>query len=167
MHINYKSKILSQKQLLSELALAKYENKKIAFTNGCFDIIHIGHINLLYKAATLSDLVIVAINSDKSVKKNKGKLRPIVNEEERAEVIASLEYVDFVTIFDEKTPIRLIKQIIPDILLKGGDWKKKDIVGADVVESHGGSVFNGCYVSNKSSSNIIDRIRNIELSKND
>lgn len=156
---NHKNKILSRQELIFQVHKEKNQNKKVAFTNGCFDILHIGHVQLLYKAFTLSDIVIVAVNSDISVRNLKGKSRPIIQERERAEIIASIQYVNYVTIFDELTPISLIKDIKPDILIKGGDWKGKKIVGADFVRSIGGKVISDVYIPNKSSSDIISRIK--------
>jgi len=159
MQTNHKNKILSRKELVSKISQHKARNRKVAFTNGCFDIVHIGHIGLFYKASIVSDIVVVAINSDASVSKLKGKSRPVIGQEERAEIIASIQYVDYVTIFDELTPIDLIKDVKPDILIKGGDWSKDDIVGSDFVKSIGGKVINSFYVEGKSSSNIISNIK--------
>lgn len=162
MVLNHQHKILSQKKLISKILKLKKRNKKIAFTNGCFDIIHVGHIRLLNRASALSDLVVVGVNSDRSVLKLKGKSRPIISEKERAEVIASIQYVDYVTIFDELTPINLIKVIKPNILIKGGDWEEDEIVGVDFVKASGGKVINDIYIPNKSSSEIISRIKSIQ-----
>jgi len=161
MHTFHQKKILSEQKLIPKVLQQKLQNKKIAFTNGCFDIIHIGHIKLLHKAYTLSDLVIVAINSDNSASKLKGNSRPIINEKERAEIIASIQYVKYVTIFDESTPLNLIKKIKPDILIKGSDWKKSEIAGSEFVKSIGGKVINNFYIPNKSSSNIISKIKSM------
>ena len=123
------SKIKSQNQIAKIIKKLKKTGKTVVFTNGCFDILHIGHVRLLKKAKSAGDILIVGLNSDKSVKKIKGKNRPVVPENERAEVLASLSAVDFVVMFSEPTPYGLIKKIRPDILLKGADWKKDEIVG--------------------------------------
>ncbi len=162
MQTNYhKNKILSKDKLLSQISKSKSVNQKIAFTNGCFDILHTGHIYLLYKASTLADIVVVGVNSDKSVSRLKGRGRPIMSQNDRAEIIASIRYVDFVTIFDELTPINLVKTIKPDFLIKGGDWKESEIIGADFVKSIGGKVISNFYLPNRSSSNIISSIKDI------
>lgn len=159
--IEHLKKILSIDKLVEEISLIKKQKKKIAFTNGCFDIIHIGHINILKEAKELSDIVIVGLNSDSSVKKNKGNKRPIISENERAEVLSSIQYVDYVTIFSDLTPLNLIKKVQPDFLIKGGDWNKKDIVGSDIVESKGGKVIKGIFIDSKSTSDIIENIKNM------
>jgi rfaE bifunctional protein nucleotidyltransferase chain/domain len=127
------SKFKSQKQLLEIVSELKSKGKRIVFTNGCFDIIHAGHVHYLREAKSLGDVLIVAINSDSSIKRLKPG-RPIVPQNERIEVVSALQMVDYVTVFDEDTPYNLIKLLKPDILVKGGDWKKEDIVGADLVE---------------------------------
>ncbi len=143
------------KKIVSEL---RSKGKRIVFTNGCFDIIHLGHIRYLNEAKRLGDFLIVAINSDSSVKKIKGEKRPIIDEKARAEIISALEFVDMVIIFSEETPYRLIKEIQPDILVKGGDWKEEEIVGADIVKERGGRVLTIPYVSGYSTTSIIEKI---------
>lgn len=143
------------KKIVSEL---RSKGKRIVFTNGCFDIIHLGHIRYLNEAKRLGDFLIVAINSDSSVKKIKGEKRPIIDERARAEIISALEFVDMVIIFSEETPYRLIKEIQPDILVKGGDWKEEEIVGADIVKERGGRVLTIPYVSGYSTTSIIEKI---------
>lgn len=133
---------------------------KIVFTNGCFDIIHAGHIDLLERARMLGSYLIVGINSDKSVKKIKGNDRPFMNEVERKTVLLGLKAVNEVHIFDELTPENLIKEIKPNVLVKGGDWKKSEIIGADFVEANGGKVFSLPLKDGFSSSKIVDKIRN-------
>ena len=108
--------------------------KKIVFTNGCFDILHVGHVDYLSRAKTLGDILVIGLNSDSSVRNIKGKGRPVNNERDRAVVLSALEAVDYVVIFKEPTPYSLIKNIMPDVLVKGGDWKPKDIVGNDIVK---------------------------------
>jgi D-glycero-beta-D-manno-heptose 1-phosphate adenylyltransferase len=136
----------------------KIENKKVVFTNGCFDILHAGHVDYLTKAKALGDVLIVGINSDLSVKKIKGKNRPVIPEDERALLISSLKPVDYVTFFDEPTPKELIELLIPDILVKGADWSIDNIVGKDVVEANGGEVKTISFVNNQSTSKIIKTI---------
>ncbi|MCD6093710.1 MAG: D-glycero-beta-D-manno-heptose 1-phosphate adenylyltransferase [Candidatus Omnitrophica bacterium] len=143
------------KEIVEEL---KREGKKIVFTNGCFDILHIGHINYLREAKNKGDALIIGLNNDASVKKIKGQGRPIIPQNERAEILAALEFVDFVTIFEEETPLNLIKEIKPDVLVKGGDWKKEEVVGSDFVESYGGKTVLIPLVEGKSTSLIIEKI---------
>ena len=118
----------------------KKRGKRIVFTNGCFDLLHPGHIHLLRQAKEEGDILIVGLNSDASLKRLKGKERPLIPEEERAEIIASLEMVDYVVIFQEDTPYSLIKKLKPHVLVKGEDWRDKGVVGRDIVESEGGKV---------------------------
>ncbi|MDF1610728.1 MAG: D-glycero-beta-D-manno-heptose 1-phosphate adenylyltransferase [Stygiobacter sp.] len=136
----------------------KKQNKKVVFTNGVFDILHAGHVDYLIKAKKLGDVLIVAVNSDSSVKKIKGDLRPVVPQNERAFIISQLKPVDYVTIFDEETPYEVIKKLIPDVLVKGADWSKDKIVGADIVESNGGKVETIKFVNNTSTTNIIKTV---------
>jgi D-beta-D-heptose 7-phosphate kinase/D-beta-D-heptose 1-phosphate adenosyltransferase len=134
------------------------KNKKIVFTNGCFDVLHVGHIHILRESSELGDYLIVGLNSDASVKRIKGDSRPINNQEDRAEILRSLKFVDEVIIFDEDTPENLIKNLNPQILTKGGDYEKNSIVGADYVQSIGGEVRIIPSLPNKSSSSIIQKI---------
>jgi len=136
----------------------KRENKRVVFTNGCFDIIHAGHVDYLLKAKELGDVLIVGMNSDQSVKKIKGDRRPIINERERAVILSNLKPVDFVVLFDEETPQKLIQELVPDILVKGDDWKLNDIVGKDVVENNGGEVKTITFINDQSTSKIIQTI---------
>ena len=136
----------------------KNENKKVVFTNGCFDIIHGGHVDYLTKSKSLGDVLIVGLNSDISVRSIKGVKRPILGEDERAFIISSLKPVDYVTLFDEDTPQKLIEAVIPDILVKGADWQLDNIVGSDIVVSNGGEVKTIEFVNNQSTSKIIDSI---------
>ena len=136
----------------------KNTGKKIVFTNGCFDILHRGHAEYLEQAKSLGDLLVVGVNSDTSVKRLKGKDRPINNEKDRAFMLDKLKPVDVVTIFTEDTPFNLISEIFPDVLVKGGDWKEEDIVGSDVVKSHGGKVISLKFVDRYSTTAIIDRM---------
>jgi D-beta-D-heptose 7-phosphate kinase/D-beta-D-heptose 1-phosphate adenosyltransferase len=131
----------------------------IVFTNGCFDLLHVGHLRLLERAAEMGDLLVVGLNSDASVRRLKGPGRPILPFEERAELLAGLKAVDQVVGFDEETPLKLIEQIEPDVLVKGGDWPKQQIVGREVVERRGGRVVTLPLSDDWSTSRIIDRIR--------
>lgn len=129
--------------------------KKIVFTNGCFDLLHVGHVRYLNQAKSRGDILVLGINSDKSVQILKGPTRPVQNENDRAEIISNLKSVDYVVIFNEETPLELIKKVRPDLLVKGGDWKPDQIVGSDVVMSYGGKVESLQFVDGKSTTNII------------
>ncbi|WP_293444690.1 D-glycero-beta-D-manno-heptose 1-phosphate adenylyltransferase [Persephonella sp.] len=137
----------------------KKEGKKIVFTNGCFDIIHAGHVDYLEKAKSFGDVLIVGLNSDESVRRIKGKDRPVNIQEHRKRVLEALKSVDLVVIFEEDTPERLIKQIKPDVLVKGGDWSVENIVGADFVMSYGGKVVTIDFVYDISTTKIIEKAR--------
>ena len=147
--------------ILSELFQLKKRGKRIVFTNGCFDLLHPGHIQYLAHAKTLGDVLVVAVNSDKSVEQIKGPLRPIIPEHTRAEMVAALKPVDHVFIFDNSDPYEIIKQITPDILVKGGDWTEDTVIGADWVKSMGGRVEIIPYINGFSTSSIISKIRNL------
>ncbi|MCH9028100.1 MAG: D-glycero-beta-D-manno-heptose 1-phosphate adenylyltransferase [Bacteroidetes bacterium] len=136
----------------------QYQNKKVVFTNGCFDLIHAGHIDYLSKAKTLGDVMIVGLNSDDSVQRIKGKKRPILKESERAFILSNIEHVDYVVIFDQDTPEQLIAKLIPDILVKGADWDIEDIAGKEIVVANGGEVKTITFVNEQSTSKIIDII---------
>ena len=153
-----KNKIFEIDDLLIKINRWKDLGYNIVFTNGCFDIIHKGHIQTLSSSADLGDKLIVAINSDSSVKKLKGKTRPIMDQKNRTTLIASLAFVDAVILFNEQTPKKLIKQIIPDILTKGGDYKKEKVVGFKEVDEHGGEVVIIPLLEGLSSTNIINKI---------
>jgi len=154
------SKIVDLQALLDARARMKLAGKLLVFTNGCFDLIHAGHVRYLTQARALGDALVVALNSDRSVRALKGEGRPILNEQERAEVIASLEAVDYVIVFDEEAPRELIAALLPDVLVKGGDWPLNQIVGRDEVEAAGGKVLSLPYVEGSSTTDIIERIRN-------
>ncbi|MCJ7508873.1 MAG: D-glycero-beta-D-manno-heptose 1-phosphate adenylyltransferase [candidate division Zixibacteria bacterium] len=139
---------------------ARKARKKVVFTNGCFDILHRGHIDFLKKAKGLGDILIVGLNTDSSVKKIKGKQRPIISQNDRAEILANLLPVDYVCLFNEETPIKLISALVPDILVKGRDYKKNEIVGKDIVESKGGKVIRIKLVQGKSTKSIINTVLN-------
>ena len=137
------------------------EGKKVVFTNGCFDIIHRGHLEYLYEAKSLGDYLVIGLNSDTSVQKLKGKGRPVNKQEDRAFVLSGLKPVDAVLLFSEDTPYDLIKSVEPDILVKGGDWKENEIVGNDIVNSYGGKVLSLKFVSSYSTTSLIDRIKSV------
>ncbi|NPA53415.1 MAG: D-glycero-beta-D-manno-heptose 1-phosphate adenylyltransferase [Aquificae bacterium] len=145
---------------LNKINQWKKEGKKIVFTNGCFDILHAGHVDYLEKAKALGDVLIVGLNSDESVKRLKGNDRPVNIQEHRKRVLEALKAVDLVVIFDEDTPERLIKEIKPDVLVKGGDWKIENIVGADFVQSYGGEVKTIDFIYDISTTKIIQKARN-------
>jgi D-beta-D-heptose 7-phosphate kinase/D-beta-D-heptose 1-phosphate adenosyltransferase len=151
-------KILSRDALIGKIQELKQAGQRIVFTNGCFDILHPGHIRYLQEAHGLGDVLVVAVNSDRSVQELKGPKRPILTELERCQVLAGLESVSYVTVFDELTPLALIRSILPDVLVKGGDWGLDDIVGRKEVESSGGSVAALPYENGQSTSGIIERI---------
>jgi rfaE bifunctional protein nucleotidyltransferase chain/domain len=153
------NKILSKDRLKKAIEQYKKEGKKIVFTNGCFDILHAGHVRYLSDAKKLGDILILAINSDSSVRSIKGKPRPFIPQAERAYVISSLESVDYVTIFDEDTPLLLIEYLQPHILVKGGDWTEETVVGRDSVTKWGGRVVIMPEVKGISTTNIIEKIK--------
>lgn len=155
---NPEGKIKNIKELLTEIKRLKTSGKKIVFTNGCFDLLHGGHLKLLREAKARGDVLIVGLNSDSSVKKLKGPGRPLMPEKERAEIMASLEPVDYVVIFKEETPENLIKTIIPDILVKGADYMIKQIVGGEIVQKHGGKVVRIPLLPNHSTSKLISSL---------
>jgi D-beta-D-heptose 7-phosphate kinase/D-beta-D-heptose 1-phosphate adenosyltransferase len=136
----------------------RLKDKKIVFTNGCFDILHPGLIHILSKAKSLGDILVVGLNSDLSVKKLKGDKRPLVSEDDRSRVLLSLRFVDYVIIFNELTPLKVIKKIKPDYLVKGGDYNENDIVGSDFVKASGGQVEIIKFLDGYSSSNYIDNL---------
>jgi len=143
-------------ELRSTVHRLKAEGKKIVFTNGCFDLIHIGHVRSLKEAKKLGDVLVVGLNSDRSVSLIKPR-RPIIPQEQRAEILASLDMIDYVSLFDEETPYELIKLIQPDVLVKGGDWKKEDIVGADIAkETHSIP-----YIQGISTTEILEKIKKL------
>lgn len=137
---NTRGKIIDRTTLANHIAMWRFQNQKIVFTNGCFDILHRGHIEYLSQAADLGNILVIGLNTDASVKKLKGKGRPVQDEEARTLVLASLRFVDAVVLFDEDTPLDLIKMIQPNVLVKGGDYTEATTVGADIVRARGGEV---------------------------
>jgi len=154
-------KILNRQILKEKLDALRKEGKKIAFTNGCFDILHVGHVRYLREAKKTADVLVLALNSDFSVRSIKGEKRPLVSEEERAEILAALEFIDFVTIFEELTPQELIVYLKPDVLIKGGDWPEDKVVGRDDVKKWGGRVVLIPEVKGKSTTNIVEKIKEV------
>jgi rfaE bifunctional protein nucleotidyltransferase chain/domain len=153
-----KEKIKERKELLGIIKGLKTKGKRIVFTNGCFDILHIGHVRYLEEARALGDVLVVGVNSDTSVQELKGPKRPILPQEERAEILSGLGCVDYVTLFEEIDPLNLITSLHPDVLVKGGDWTKEQIVGREEVERSGGEVFLIPFVEKASTSNLIEMI---------
>jgi D-beta-D-heptose 7-phosphate kinase/D-beta-D-heptose 1-phosphate adenosyltransferase len=153
-----KEKIKTKEDLHRIVEDLKKKGKRIVFTNGCFDLLHLGHIRYLEGAKALGDILVVGVNSDHSVQKLKGPKRPILPEEDRAEILSGLGSVDYITIFDEEDPLELISILQPNILVKGGDWTKETTVGREVVERSGGGVVILPFVEKASTSIIIDTI---------
>jgi D-beta-D-heptose 7-phosphate kinase/D-beta-D-heptose 1-phosphate adenosyltransferase len=153
-----KQKIKGRKELLRIIKNLRAKGNRIVFTNGCFDLLHIGHIRYLEKAKTLGDILVVGVNSDSSVRKTKGPKRPVLPVKERTEILSGLECVDYVTIFDEIDPLKLITSLKPNVLVKGGDWAKEQIVGREVVERSGGEVVAIPFIKGASTSNLIETI---------
>ena len=151
-------KLLTNSEIICEASRLKKSGKSIVFTNGCFDILHAGHVRYLAAARAEGDVLVVGLNSDKSVKLIKDEKRPVVTQTQRAEVLSALSSVDFVTLFDEPDPLKLIQDVRPDVLVKGGDWVEKDIIGADFVRANGGKVVRVSVVPDISTSLIIKRI---------
>lgn len=151
-------KIQKPENLVKIRKQLKLEGKKVVFTNGCFDILHCGHIHLFREAKKRGDIFIVAVNDDASVKKIKGASRPIFPLEERLEVLEAIEEINYLTFFSEETPQEIVTLLLPDVLVKGGDWKPEEVVGKKEVEGAGGEVKIIPYLRGKSSSDIIDRI---------
>ena len=154
------TKITSTTSLKRKIKRLKQDGKRIVFTNGCFDILHYGHIKYLQDAKAKGDYLVVAVNSDSSIKKIKAKNRPVVGQADRLKVVAALGCVDFVVLFNEDNPLKIIKELKPDILIKGSDWSKERIVGADFVKSYGGKVETINLVKGRSTSAIIEKIIN-------
>lgn len=161
-----KGKITKNEELKRQLAYWNFHSKKVVFTNGCFDILHQGHIDYLAKAADEGDVLIVGINTDNSVKRIKGNNRPIQDEQSRALMVAALHFVDLVVLFDEDTPYNLIKTVQPDVLIKGSDYVPENIVGYDILKAKNGEVKTIDYLEGYSTTSIIDKIKNSKMPKN-
>jgi|SRR6056297_3383494 len=153
------SKILDIEQLERKLAYWNFKNQKIVFSNGCFDVLHRGHIEYLAKASSFGDIFIIGVNTDNSVKRLKGKNRPVQDEYARALVLSSLHFVSAVVYFDEDTPYELIKKVQPDVLIKGSDYKVEEIVGNDIVMQKGGEVKTIDFIPGYSTSSIIEQLK--------
>jgi rfaE bifunctional protein nucleotidyltransferase chain/domain len=153
--------VLSLDNLLRELPPRRAAGERVVFTNGCYDLLHPGHVDLLERCRALGDLLIVAINGDAGVRCLKGPARPLVPQDERAELLAGLEAVDYVTFFDEPTPREIISQVLPDILVKGGDWGLDAIVGREEVEGAGGKVYSLPLLPGYSTSGIVQKIKTL------
>lgn len=153
-----KSKILSWEELNHYLSIYRFKEQKIIFTNGCFDLIHRGHIEYLARAANLGDILIIGLNTDDSVKKIKGPGRPIQDEYSRAMILSSMVFVNHVILFEEETPYELIKSVQPDILIKGGDYKPEEVVGYDLVKARGGQVMVIDLIKGLSTTGIINKL---------
>ncbi len=157
-HHDSDSKIKTRDVLAILIAAEQARGKRVVFTNGCFDLLHAGHVKYLQKARNLGDLLVLGLNSDASVRRLKGPKRPLISEDERAHILAALNCIDYVTVFEEDTPLELIKSIKPHILAKGGDYSLDDVVGREVVEEYGGRVELVSFVDGKSTSSIIDKV---------
>ncbi len=151
--------ILDREELLRARATLRADGRTLVFTNGCFDILHVGHVRYLAAARALGDALLVAINSDRSVRALKGAGRPLMNEGERAELLAALAAVDFVTVFDDESPRRLISELLPDVLVKGGDYALEEIHGREEVEASGGRVLALPFIEGASTTGIIEKVK--------
>jgi len=159
------SKISTKDSLIRERQRLRAEGRRVVFTNGCFDLLHPGHVRYLSHARSLGDVLVVALNSDRSVGILKGEGRPILKQDERAEVLAALEAVDYVIVFDEETPRELISALLPDVLVKGGDWPVDQIVGREEVEGAGGKVLSLPFVEGLSTSELLERVSKAQRKK--
>jgi D-beta-D-heptose 7-phosphate kinase/D-beta-D-heptose 1-phosphate adenosyltransferase len=155
---NNRKKIVFRAELRSIVRQLRSKGKKIVFTNGCFDLLQVHHVRCLQEARKYGDVLIVAINTDASVRKIKGPSRPIVPQRERAEMLAALECVDYVVLFGEETPLRILREVLPDVLAKGGDYRKDQIVGREIVEGNGGRVVRLKKWRQRSTTGLIERI---------
>lgn len=152
-------KIVNRTEIVKRVQIARREGQRVVFTNGCFDLLHAGHVDLLEQAKSFGDILIVALNTDASVRRIKGAQRPIVSENDRARLIAALQAVDWVTFFNEETPAGILQEIQPDVLVKGGDYRKEEIVGFDIVPE----IKVVPLVPGQSTSEIIEKIRRISI----
>jgi D-beta-D-heptose 7-phosphate kinase/D-beta-D-heptose 1-phosphate adenosyltransferase len=156
---DYRKKIKGVSSLKKEIEAFKAQGKRIVFTNGCFDLLHPGHMRYLYAARQMGDYLVVAVNTDRSVKIIKGANRPIQSQDERTELLAALSFVDAVVLFDEDDPLKVIQRLVPNVLVKGGDWTEDKIIGADVVKRAGGVVKSLPFVAGYSTTALIEKIR--------
>lgn len=155
------NKIYTVETIKSQLNIWRFKDKKIVFTNGCFDLLHLGHIDYLSKAADFGDIMIIGLNSDKSVTNIKGSNRPITDEKSRSAILASLFFVDAIILFDEETPLALIEIIQPDVLIKGSDYKAEEIVGYDIVKAKGGEIITLDFLAGYSTTIIENKIKGL------
>ena len=155
-----KNKIFNKNNLLEKLEIWRGAKKKIVFTNGCFDLIHLGHIEVLARSADLGDILIIGVNTDSSIKELKGNNRPIIEEDSRAQQLASLEFVDAVILFNEQTPLELVKFIKPNIITKGGDYNSEEVVGNEIAVENNGKVIIIPLTQGYSTTSILDKIKN-------
>jgi len=158
----YRNKIKDLSSLKKKIEALKAQGKRIVFTNGCFDLLHPGHTRYLYAARNLGDYLVVAVNTDRSVKAIKGEHRPIQSQDERTEILAALSFVDAVVLFDEDNPLEIVRHLLPDVLVKGGDWTEDKIIGADEVKQAGGVVKSLPFVAGYSTTAIIEKIKKQE-----
>lgn len=163
--LSMKEKILSQDKLLGLRQGLRADGKTVVFTNGVFDLLHVGHVRYLAAARALGDALVVALNSDRTVRELKGAGRPVINEDERAEILAALRQVDYVTIFDDVSPRSLIAALLPDVLVKGGDYTLDEIHGREEVEAAGGRVVSLPFIAGASTSTIVERIKQTKSDK--
>ena len=154
-----KTKLKALEIIKNEILALQQQGKKIVFTNGCFDILHAGHVDIFQQARNLGDALVVAVNSDISIKKIKGEKRPVVPQAQRMQILAALEAIDYVVIFEEENPLKIIKELQPDILVKGGDWPVETIVGREIVEKKGGKVISVPLMKGISTTNIIEEVK--------
>ena len=154
----FDAKLKSGARLAKILARLRKKGRRVVFTNGCFDLLHFGHARYLEQAKAKGDILVVAVNSDSSVRRLKGPGRPVVAQKYRALLVAALASVDYVTVFNEETPAKIIAELAPDVLVKGGDWKAGRIIGADCVRGRGGKVYRIAFVPGFSTSKLIQRI---------
>ena len=158
---DYRRKIKDLSSMKEEIDRLKGLGKKIVFTNGCFDILHPGHTRYLWAARQLGDYLVVAVNSDRSVREIKGEGRPVTCQHDRTEVLAALSFVDGIIVFDEDNPLKVIRHLMPDVLVKGGDWPEDKIIGADVVKGAGGEVKRIPFESGYSTTGIIEKVKSL------
>ncbi len=154
---NFAARVLNDQNISETIEKYRSQNKKIVFTNGCFDLLHVGHVSYLEQAKALGDILVVGINTDESVRSLKGPTRPIQNENDRADILAALKAVDHTILFGDETPLELIKKVKPDFLVKGGDWKPAQIVGSEFVMSYGGEVKSLKFIDGRSTTSIIEK----------
>ncbi len=156
------ARVIPRRSVRALCARLRRQGKRIVFTNGCFDILHAGHAQYLRRAASLGDLLVVGLNGDASVRRLKGEGRPVQKAADRAYLLASLSCVSYVAVFAEDTPLRLIRDVMPHVLVKGGDWKGREIVGADIVRANGGTVKTIRFLPGRSTTSILARAKGVE-----